>query len=83
MQWLDVLVQGALVGGLYALFATGLSLIFGVMRLVNLAHGGLQLFLYRTEAPAALRALVLLLAFAGLAALPPWPGAARVGGGDR
>ncbi|HJS85341.1 MAG TPA: branched-chain amino acid ABC transporter permease [Acetobacteraceae bacterium] len=41
MQWLDIIVQGALVGGLYALFATGLSLIFGVMRLVNLAHGDL------------------------------------------
>jgi branched-chain amino acid transport system permease protein len=39
MAWLDSLVQGALLGGLYALFATGLSLIFGVMRLVNLAHG--------------------------------------------
>jgi branched-chain amino acid transport system permease protein len=36
---LDVLVQGILLGGLYALFATGLSLIFGVMRLVNIAHG--------------------------------------------
>jgi branched-chain amino acid transport system permease protein len=33
------LVQGLLLGGLYALFATGLSLMFGVMRLVNLAHG--------------------------------------------
>lgn len=35
----DVIVQGILLGGLYALFATGLSLVFGVMRLVNLAHG--------------------------------------------
>lgn len=39
MQWVDTIVQGALVGGLYALFAAGLSLVFGVMRLVNLAHG--------------------------------------------
>ena len=39
MAWLDAIVQGILLGGLYALFATGLSLIFGVMRLVNLAHG--------------------------------------------
>ena len=37
--WLDIIVQGFLVGGFYALFATGLSLMFGVMRLVNLAHG--------------------------------------------
>ena len=35
----DIIVQGILLGGLYALFATGLSLVFGVMRLVNLAHG--------------------------------------------
>jgi branched-chain amino acid transport system permease protein len=34
-------VQGVLIGGLYALFAAGLSLIFGVMRLVNIAHGDL------------------------------------------
>jgi branched-chain amino acid transport system permease protein len=39
--WLDALIQGLLLGGLYALFAAGLSLIFGVMRLVNLAHGDL------------------------------------------
>jgi branched-chain amino acid transport system permease protein len=39
MAWVDAIVQGVLLGGLYALFATGLSLIFGVMRLVNLAHG--------------------------------------------
>jgi len=39
--WLDTLIQGALLGGLYALFALGLSLAFGVMRLVNVAHGDL------------------------------------------
>jgi branched-chain amino acid transport system permease protein len=41
MEWVNTIVQGILLGGLYALFATGLSLIFGVMRLVNIAHGDL------------------------------------------
>ena len=41
MDWLNALIQGLLLGGLYALFATGLSLMFGVMRIVNLAHGDL------------------------------------------
>ncbi|WP_018701091.1 branched-chain amino acid ABC transporter permease [Amorphus coralli] len=41
MQWIDTILQGLLLGGLYALFATGLSLVFGIMRLVNLAHGDL------------------------------------------
>ena len=44
MIWLDVFVQGILLGGLYALFAAGLSLVFGIMRLVNLAHGDLIVF---------------------------------------
>lgn len=39
MIWVDTVVQGVLLGGLYALFAAGLSLVFGIMRLVNLAHG--------------------------------------------
>jgi len=39
--WVNALVQGLLLGGLYALFACGLSLMFGVMRVVNLAHGDL------------------------------------------
>ena len=41
MDWINVILQGMLVGGLYAMFAAGLSLIFGVMRLVNIAHGDL------------------------------------------
>lgn len=41
MAWLDTIIQGILLGGLYALFAAGLSLVFGIMRLVNLAHGDL------------------------------------------
>ena len=41
MIWVDTIVQGVLLGGLYALFAAGLSLVFGIMRLVNLAHGDL------------------------------------------
>jgi branched-chain amino acid transport system permease protein len=43
MQWVNAVVQGVLLGGLYALFATGLSLAFGVMRFVNLAHGDLAI----------------------------------------
>lgn len=41
MNWINAIVQGILVGGLYAMYATGLSVSFGVMRLVNLAHGDL------------------------------------------
>lgn len=41
MDWVNAIIQGTLLGGLYALFAAGLSLIFGVMRLVNIAHGDL------------------------------------------
>lgn len=41
MTWLNVIIQGILLGGFYALLACGLSLMFGVMRIINLAHGGL------------------------------------------
>ena len=39
MSWTNVVVQGILIGGFYALFACGLSLMFGVLKVINLAHG--------------------------------------------
>ena len=53
MDYVNALVQGILLGGLYAMFAAGLSLIFGVMRLVNIAHGD----------------MIVLAAFIGLSAI--------------
>ncbi len=44
MMRIDTIVQGIMLGGLYALFAAGLSLVFGIMRLVNLAHGDMITF---------------------------------------
>lgn len=41
MEWVNTILQGILLGGLYAMFAAGLALIFGIMQLVNIAHGDL------------------------------------------
>jgi branched-chain amino acid transport system permease protein len=41
MTWVNAVIQGVLQGGIYALIACGLSLAFGVMRVVNIAHGDL------------------------------------------
>jgi len=41
VTWVNTIIQGVLLGGLYALFACGLSLLFGVMKVINLAHGDL------------------------------------------
>ena len=62
MVYLNALIQGVLLGGLYALFAAGLSLIFGVMRLVNIAHGDLIVL--------AAYVAVLVMQALGLPALP-------------
>ncbi|MCL6650270.1 MAG: branched-chain amino acid ABC transporter permease [Chloroflexi bacterium] len=39
----QLIVSGVLLGGVYALFAAGLNLIFGVMRVINIAHGELMM----------------------------------------
>ena len=41
MDNINQLVQGVLLGGYYALLACGLSFMYGVMRIINLAHGSL------------------------------------------
>lgn len=43
-EWINTLVQGVLLGGLYAMFAAGLSISFGVMRMINIAHGDMIIF---------------------------------------
>ena len=62
MTWVNVAIQGILLGGLYALFATGLALVFGVMRMVNLAHGDLGIL-------AAFVALFIVQSFGSAPAL--------------
>jgi branched-chain amino acid transport system permease protein len=41
VPFFELLVAGILLGGLYALMACGLNLVFGVMRVINFAHGDL------------------------------------------
>jgi branched-chain amino acid transport system permease protein len=55
LVWVNDIIQGLLLGGLYALFAAGLALVFGVMKLVNLAHGDMSIM-------AAYIALILVSA---------------------
>ncbi|MBZ3905267.1 MULTISPECIES: branched-chain amino acid ABC transporter permease [Streptomyces] len=43
MTWINTIVQGMLLGGIFAMAAAGLSLVFGVMRVANLAHGDLMI----------------------------------------
>jgi branched-chain amino acid transport system permease protein len=68
MSGVDTIIEGVLLGGVYALFALGLSLIFGIMRLVNLAHGDLIL-LAAYLVLSATTALGLPLAAASLLAV--------------
>lgn len=67
MEWINTVIQGLLLGGLYALFAAGLSLSFGVMRMVNIAHGDMIVFAgYATVFAVGTLGLPLWLALAGL-----------------
>jgi len=43
VSWLNQVIQGILLGGYYAILASGLALLFGVMRIINLAHGDLAI----------------------------------------
>ncbi|MEZ5256267.1 MAG: branched-chain amino acid ABC transporter permease [Ilumatobacteraceae bacterium] len=61
IDYVNAVLQGILLGGLYALFATGLSLAFGVMRFVNLAHGDL-----------AVLGAYLILSTSTLLGVSPW-----------
>lgn len=60
MIWIDALLQGLLVGGVYALAAVGLALAFGVMRLVNMAHGDVMVVAAYLTLSATLAGLGLL-----------------------
>jgi branched-chain amino acid transport system permease protein len=74
MSWVNAILQGVLLGGLYALFACGLSLMFGVMKVINLAHGDLAVVaaylalgvVAVTHVPAVWSFVLVVPIFAGL-----------------
>jgi branched-chain amino acid transport system permease protein len=74
MSWVNAILQGVLLGGLYALFACGLSLMFGVMKVINLAHGDLAVVaayvalgvVTVTHLPAVWSFVLVVPIFAGL-----------------
>jgi branched-chain amino acid transport system permease protein len=80
MQWVNALIQGILLGGLYALLAAGLSLMFGVMRIVNLAHGALAvlaaylglIFIQSFDIPLFLAIVIVVPVMAAVGFLLQW-----------
>ncbi|MBK6852354.1 MAG: branched-chain amino acid ABC transporter permease [Burkholderiales bacterium] len=66
-SWINTIVQGILLGGLYAMFAAGLSLSFGVMRMINIAHGDMIVFAgYAAVVGATMMGLPLWLTALGV-----------------
>jgi branched-chain amino acid transport system permease protein len=76
MKWLDALIQGVLLGGMYAQYALGMALMFGVMRIVNIAHGDLVVLLALIGISASVAfgvgPLPLVLLLVPLAAVIGW-----------
>lgn len=76
MKWLDALIQGVLLGGMYAQYALGMALMFGVMRIVNIAHGDLVVLLaligITLSVAVGLGPLPLVLLLVPLAAIIGW-----------
>jgi len=62
---MDSIIQGVLLGGYYAVIACGLSFMFSVMRIINLAHGSL-----------AILAAYILYVLADRFGISPWLGLA-------
>jgi branched-chain amino acid transport system permease protein len=74
VNWANAVIQGLMLGGLLALFACGLSLLYGVVGVINLAHGDLAVlgaylavaFLPSADTNALYAVLFVPLIFAGL-----------------
>jgi branched-chain amino acid transport system permease protein len=73
MSYVEAVLNGLMVGGLYGLFGLGLALAFGIMRIVNVAHGefvvlaayfGMALF---TMTPLPLPVVIVCVAAAAFA----------------
>lgn len=76
MQWLDAVIQGILLGGMYSLYALGMALMFGVMRIVNIAHGDIVILLclmgISLAAVLGLTPMVLIILLVPIAACLGW-----------
>ncbi len=76
MPWLDALLQGLLLGGMYAQYALGMALMFGVMRVVNTAHGDMVVFMallgISLAGALAVGPAMVLVMLVPLAALAGW-----------